>query len=67
MSTAVGTITGRTVVYPLAKGTEPMTFTPEFKKAAGLVKADLSQVERRLAEDLCQRQDQLIRDKLASP
>jgi hypothetical protein len=73
MNPIVGTETGRTHFH-VAKGTEPMTFSKEFQEAVRTVrtiKTDLSQVERRLAEDLCQKQDKHIATallaKLASP
>ena len=65
MKTIHGTVTGRTH-FNIAQGNEPMTFSKEFQEAVRTVKTDLSQVERKLAEDLCQRQDQKLRENLAS-
>lgn len=68
MNTVVGTCTGSGLSLP--KGTEPMKFTREFMVAAGItpvIHADLSQVERKLAEELCQKQDQRVMEVLASP
>jgi hypothetical protein len=52
----------------ISKGYEDMKFSDEFTKAikALFIKADLSQMERKLAEDLCQNQDQRLRETLAS-
>ena len=65
MNSTIGTVTGRTH-FNIAQGNEPMTFSKEFQEAVRTVKTDLSQVERKLAEDLCQRQDQKLRENLAS-
>jgi hypothetical protein len=57
--------------FNIATGNEPMQFSKEFQEAVKTVKTDLRQVERKLAEDLCQRQDKHIAiallEKLASP
>jgi len=65
MNSTVETEIGKTHFH-IAKGTEPMTFSKEFQEAVGIIKTDLSQVERRIAEDLCQKQDQKLRENLAS-
>jgi hypothetical protein len=61
----VGTRTGRTA-YHIPKGTEPMKFSDEFQKAIRLIRADLGQVEHKLAEEICRKQDQHAKEKLAS-
>lgn len=53
--------------FNIPKGNEPMRFTPQFQKAVGIIQADLSQVEQRLADDLCRNQDRRLQEKLASP
>lgn len=70
MKTIHGTVTGRTH-FNIAQGNEPMALSKEFQEAVKTVKADLSQVERKLAEDLCKTQDRRIAitllGKLGSP
>lgn len=57
------------VEFNIPKGNEPMKFTEGFLKAIGqrTIYADLSQVEQKVAEDLCRRQDQQVTELLASP
>lgn len=50
----------------ITKGTEPMKFSDEFQKAIRLIRADLGQVEHKLAEEICRKQDQHAKEKLAS-
>lgn len=67
MNSTAGTVTGRTHFH-IANGDEPMKFSDEFRRATKIViSADLSLVEKKVAEDLCRKQDQRLREKLASP
>jgi hypothetical protein len=64
--TIVDTRTGRTVCH-ITKGNEPMTFSPEFKKAVGLMaRTNLGEIKQKIADEVCQKTDNQLLAKLAS-